>query len=60
MPSFLVVDDELMPCDLLKMELDNLGHEVITPDNGREGIKGLSLNILVRAPGQALQSPGQA
>ena len=122
MPTILVVDDELMLCDLLKMELSSFGHEVVTADNGREGIalfahrqpdltlldlhlpdmtgievlkrireldpqagvivltgggtddlenqarelgvheflrKGLSLNILVRALGKAMQSPGQ-
>ena len=123
MPTILVVDDELMLCDLLRMELGNFGHEVITASNGREGIalfahrrpdltlldlhmpdmggievlkrireldpqagvivltgggtddlenqarelgvheflrKGLSLNVLVRALGRAMQQPGQA
>ena len=122
MPMILVVDDELMLCDLLKMELSNFGHEVVTANNGREGValfahrkpdltlldlhmpdmdgievlkrireldpqagvivltgggtddlenqarelgvreflrKGLSLNILVRALGKAMQQPGQ-
>lgn len=122
MPTILVVDDELMLCDLLKMELGGFGHEVVTANNGREAIalfahrkpdlvlldlhmpdmdgievlkrireldpqasvivltgggtddlenqarelgvheflrKGLSLNILVRALGKAMQSPGQ-
>jgi CheY-like chemotaxis protein len=121
-PTILVVDDELMLCDLLKIELGNFGHEVITADNGREGIalfahrrpdltlldlhmpgmngievltrireldpqasvivltgggtddlenqarelgvheflrKGLSLNVLVKALGKAMQQPGQ-
>lgn len=122
MPTILVVDDELMLCDLLQMELSTFGHEVITASNGREGIashrqrrphftlldlhlpdmngievltrireddpqagvivltgggtddlenqardlgvreflhKGLSLDILVRALGKAMQQPGQ-
>ena len=123
MATILVVDDELMLCDLLKMELGSFGHEVVTANNGREGIalfahrkpdmvlldlhmpemsgivvlkqiraldpqarviiltggatsvwenqarelgvtefllKGVSLNILVRALGKAMQAPGQA
>jgi len=123
MPTILVVDDELMLCDLLKMELSTFGHEVVIANNGREGIalfahrrpdltlldlhmpdmggievlkrireldpqagvivltgggtddlenqarelgvheflrKGLSLNVLVRALGRAMQQPGQA
>lgn len=123
MPTILVVDDELMLCDLLSMELSGFGHEVITANNGLEGIalfahrrpdltlldlhmpdmngievlkrireldpqagvivltgggtddlenqarelgvteflrKGLSLNILVRSLGKAMQQPGQA
>ena len=123
MPTILVVDDELMLCDLLKVELSSFGHEVVTANNGREGIalfahrrpdlvlldlhmpdmsgievlkrireldpqagvivltgggtddlenqarelgvheflrKGLSLSVLVRAPGNAMQTPGQA
>ena len=122
MATILVVDDELMLCDLLKMELGSFGHEVVTANDGREGIalfahrkpdlmlldlhmpdmdgievlkrirelnpqasvivltgrgtddlenqarelgvheflrKGLSLDILVRALGKAMQPPGQ-
>ena len=123
MSTILVVDDEQMLCDLLKDELSNCGHEVVTAITGRDGIalftqrrpdltlldlhmpemsgivvlkqiraldpqarviiltggatsvwenqarelgvtefllKGVSLNILVRALGKAMQSPGQA
>jgi len=123
MSTILVVDDEQMLCDLLKIELSNFGHEVFTATTGRDGIelftqrrpdltlldlhmpdmsgivvlkqiraldpqarviiltggatsvwenqarelgvtefllKGVSLNILVRALGKAMQSPGQA
>lgn len=122
MATILVVDDELLLCDLLRVELSNFGHEVITANSGREGIalfahrqpdltmldlhmpdmdgievlkrireldpqagvivltgggtdelenearelgvheflrKGLSLNVLVRALGKAMQQPGQ-
>lgn len=123
MATILVVDDEQMLCDLLKIELSNFGHEVFTATTGRDGIglftqrrpdltlldlhmpemsgiavlkqiraldpkarviiltggattvwekqarelgvtefllKGVSLSILVRALGKAMQSPGQA
>ncbi|MDO8546611.1 MAG: response regulator, partial [Nitrospirales bacterium] len=39
MSTILVVDDEQMLCDLLKEELSNCGHEVLTATNGRDGVK---------------------
>ena len=38
MATILVVDDELMLCDLLKIELSNFGHEVLTAHTGLDGI----------------------
>ena len=38
MSTILVVDDEQMLCDLLKIELSNFGHEVFTATTGRDGI----------------------
>jgi DNA-binding response OmpR family regulator len=36
--TILIVDDERVLCDLLKMVLESYGHEVLTAYNGREGL----------------------
>jgi DNA-binding response OmpR family regulator len=39
MATILVVDDELLICDLLRVVLSRQGHEVITATNGKEGLE---------------------
>lgn len=39
MATILIVDDERLICDLLRMELSRQGHEVITASNGKEGLE---------------------
>ncbi len=38
MATILIVDDERVLCDLLKMVLESYGHEVLTAYSGREGL----------------------